>query len=252
MEASTPRSTNVNWKGSLLTGRIILTYHSSLYLTSSYRFTLNLTGFGQTFPNGSKTTYAPYLWNKNNFSQGLPVFLDSGSNVNYLSNDVISVIGEDYPGAKQVINEIGLPEWIVPCEAPEGTFDFSFGSTTVKIPYRDMMVGDYSPNKNQTTNECLLGFGLGPQDQGLIPHILGNNFMRGAYLVFDSENSEIWLDEADNCGLDIIPIGKGNVSVPRVPGCKCKAASSATASYAVPAPTLPPLHPHQPRGIAAG
>jgi len=118
-----------------------------------------------------------------------------------------------YPAAEQYIHPNGFPAYKIPCNAPPGMFHYYFGNTTIKVPFADSLY------KDDSIGICTFGFTLGPQDEGLIPYILGNAFLRGAYLVFDRDNDEIWMGETADCGSNIVPVGKGKDAVPVIPGC---------------------------------
>jgi hypothetical protein len=66
-----------------------------------------------------------------------------------------------------------------------GTFDYTFGNYTIKVSFQDSLY------KDDVDGTCTFGFTLGPQGEGLVPHILADAFMRGAYMVFDMDNDEI-------------------------------------------------------------
>jgi len=40
-------------------------------------------------------------------------------------------------------------------------------------------------------------------------------------VVHDLENQEIWLDQADECGSNVVPLGTGVDLVPQIGGCQC-------------------------------
>jgi hypothetical protein len=109
-------------------------------------------------------------------------------------------------------HSLGWPAFKVPCNTPPGAFDYYFGNTTIKVPLSEWLYKD-------EVGICTFGFTLGPQDDGLIPYILGDSFLRGAYLVFDRENDEVWMGETADCGSNVVPVGKGKDAVPIVPGC---------------------------------
>jgi hypothetical protein len=54
--------------------------------------------------------------------------------------------------------------------------------------------------------------------------------MRGAYMVFDLDNDEIWIGETADCGSNIVPIGQGQNAVPIVSGCEVRIVSTPTSS----------------------
>ncbi|KAH5074748.1 hypothetical protein HBI65_047070 [Parastagonospora nodorum] len=137
-----------------------------------------------------------------------------------------------YPDAVPYKHRLGFTAYKVPCDAPLGTFNYTFGSCTIKVSFLASLW------KDPTNGQCTFGFTLGPQDEGTTPYILANSFMRDAYMVFDRDNDEIWIGESPNCGSEIVPFGKGKDAAPRVPGCEAKSEPGPTKSgYA----NLPPL-----------
>ncbi|KAA8575189.1 hypothetical protein EYC84_004386 [Monilinia fructicola] len=61
--------------------------------------------------------------------------------------------------------------------------------------------------------------------------ILGDTFMRGAYVVFDQDNANVHIAQAASCGSNIVPITSGTDGVPSVTGaCPSPAYSYSTAS----------------------
>jgi hypothetical protein len=61
--------------------------------------------------------------------------------------------------------------------------------------------------------------------------------MRGAYMVFDMDNDEIWIGGSVDCGSNIVPIGKSKDAVPMVPGCEAEVAPEPTTTGYGPPPT---------------
>lgn len=168
--------------------------------------------FGQTFSNASRTAYPHAIWNKDNSSDGLPVFLDCGTEYSLLPSDLVEAIAADFPGIQVELDENGTPNYIIPCQASKGTFDFSFGATTIKISYQDMLV-------QEEDGRCQLGFGFPPVGTQYVPYILGSSFMLGAYVTIDAQNDAIWLGESANCGPNVVAMAEVNGTIPQIPGC---------------------------------
>jgi len=136
-----------------------------------------------------------------------------GTPTNLLPNALYFTIAQLYPDAEPYEHRLGFPAYKVPCDAPHGTFDYTFGNVTIKVSFQESLW------KDPKTGICTFGFSLGPQDTGKIPFILAAAFMRGAYMAFDLDNDEIWMGETADCGSNIVPVGKGKDAVPVVPGC---------------------------------
>lgn len=172
----------------------------------------DLTGVGMTLSNGSHTHFDPSDSLGANRTK-LPVLFDTGTPTNLLPNSLYFAIGALYPDAEMYMHPHGWPAYKVPCTAPHGTFDYYFGNTTIKVSFAESLY------RYEDSGICTFGFTLGPQDEGKVPYILGDAFLRGAYVVFDRENDEVWMGETADCGSDIVPVGKGRDAVPVVRGC---------------------------------
>jgi hypothetical protein len=195
-----------------------------------YRLYGILTDVGITLPNETSIVYDRKIWSKNETS-GLSVLFDSGTPVNLRPNALIIAISKNYPGAEYFNDGSDGPQFKVPCEPPQGTFDYSFDNTTVHVPFRDALVISGS-------GVCTFGFRLNPDNPKIVPNILGRSFMRSAYLVFDHDNNERWVAESANCGEHIVAIEKGKFGVPMISGCADGAKPTTSVGYAhPPAPT---------------
>jgi hypothetical protein len=196
-------------------------------------FRADLTAIGITLPNKTSITFAPATWKSVN-ATSLPIVLDTGTTRNLISNDLYFAIGGLYPGAKQYMNPYGQPAFRVPCDAPSGSFDYTFGNHTVKISLSNSLY------KDPESGTCSIGFQLGPEEaeDGSVPHILGDAFLRGAYTVFDMDNDEIWIGEKAECGSNIVPIGKGKDAVPIIAGCDGDGGAKPTTTRYASSPTV--------------
>jgi hypothetical protein len=94
-----------------------------------------------------------------------------GTPTNLLTNDLYFYNGEAYPGAIPYTRPLGYPAYKVPCDAPLGSFDYTFGNYTIKISFRDSLYMD------KIERTCTFGFSLGPQGEGKVPFILTDAFM---------------------------------------------------------------------------
>jgi hypothetical protein len=191
-----------------------------------YRDSTFLTGLGMTFPNKTTITFEPSEW-RGNHTRGLPITLDAGTPTNLLPEYLYYAIGAVYPDVVPYRHENGWPAFRVPCDAPLGTFDYTFGDSTVKVSFKDSLYKWHD-------GSCTFGFTLPPPPEWHVPPILAQPFMRGTYIVFDHDNEEKWFGESADCGSNILPIGKGKDAVPIVPGCDCEASSTTKSAYSHP------------------
>jgi len=171
---------------------------------------VHLNGISQTSHEGTVRNY--------NVGDGFPVLLDSGCSLTYLPPAIVKAIAKDYPGSK--FNRVSNV-YNVPCNPPAGSIDFTFGDKkTIKVPYADLIWRYGTPN--------LCGLGLSVTTDNFF--ILGDSFLRASYAVFDLENRQVWLDQADDCGTNLVTIGKGGNAVPEIVGCRCSSISSVNIS----------------------
>lgn len=137
-----------------------------------------------TLPNATTIDFPPPLWRPNTSS--IPILFDTGTPTNLLPNELYFAIGKVCPDAIPYTHPRGFLAFKVPCDAPAGTFDYMFGNYTIKISFADSL-------HKENAGICSFGFSLRPRDEWEVPYVLGATFMRGAYLVFDLDNDEIWM-----------------------------------------------------------
>jgi hypothetical protein len=149
-------------------------------------------------------------------NMALAVVLDSGTSFTYLPNDMAASI---YDAVGAVYSETeGIA--LVPCSlANENTnLTFYFNSPArIDVAMSELVldstgeVGSVSSGEEQA---CL--FGIAPSLGKDTPSLLGDTFLRSAYVVFDMENNEISIAQSnfDAEGSDISEIGTGDNAVP--------------------------------------
>lgn len=131
----------------------------------------------------------------------IPAVLDSGTTLSYLPQDL----------AEQTWKEAGAQYWdkvqlaIVPCNRKhsKGHFSFQFGgpggpriNVGMDELVLDLVNGNppkYQSGPNQGQDICSFGF----QNASSSPYLLGDTFLRSAYVVYDLVNNEIGLAETD-------------------------------------------------------
>lgn len=83
---------------------------------------------------------------------------------------------------------------------------------------------------NPTGDSSLCSVGLRVAGKGS-QQILGDSFLRAAYVVFDWDNEEVHIAQGADCGSEIVAIGSGSDAVPSVTGaCETTPASRTSAS----------------------
>ncbi|KAM6517934.1 hypothetical protein FSOLCH5_006704 [Fusarium solani] len=173
------------------------------------RFTVNLSSVGADAGNGTQRQYS--LKDTN-------VHLDSGHTFSKLQTDLAEQIFQDL-GA-ELDKDLGF--YLVDCKVRdhEGGITFGFGGKIITVPFREFVY----------TAQGLCAVGLEPIKEGE-QQVLGDSFLRAAYVVFDWDNEEIHIAQAANCSSEIVPIGRGSGAVPAVVGaCSSNATTSTTGS----------------------
>lgn len=144
----------------------------------------------------------------------LPALLDTGSTLTYLPVALVEEIYEMY----DVSYDSDFGGGFVPCELmnDQSQLIFTFTSPSIAVDLNEMVV-DMGPYQfRDGTKACV--FGIAPVD-GHMP-ILGDTFLRSAYVVYDLENHEISLAQTNfNSTRDeILEIGTGSDAVPNRTG----------------------------------
>ncbi|OBT89848.1 hypothetical protein VE02_00789 [Pseudogymnoascus sp. 03VT05] len=124
--------------------------------------------------------------------QAQAVLLDSGSSLIYLpnamTNAIYEAIGAQYDSTQSAA--------FVPCSmrSINETLDFKFTSPTISVPL-DELILDIPKTNNKTAvfpgGEPACLFGIAPS--GVTVPVLGDTFLRSAYVVYDLGNNEISL-----------------------------------------------------------
>ncbi|KAK4690632.1 hypothetical protein P7C71_g6202, partial [Lecanoromycetidae sp. Uapishka_2] len=168
-----------------------------------------------------------------NLTTDLPtaVILDSGSSLAYLPNDLTSAL---YTALNvQYSQQEGAGICACSLANEDITVDFSFTTATISIPITELVInpnadtsedrenpnnsGNADGNENgngqeSSSQECI--FGIAPADGSTA--VLGDTFLRSAYVVYDLANNEISLAQTNFNATDshIAEIGTGTASVP--------------------------------------
>ncbi|KAM5342114.1 hypothetical protein ACJ41O_015145 [Fusarium nematophilum] len=157
------------------------------------------------------------------FSQtnGQAVLLDSGYTVSALPATIFNALVKAFPTARPLGGSAVYYE--VDCSVADldGTVDFKFGETVVKVPYADFIW------QQPQNNLCLLG---AFQDDEF--PVLGDTFLRAAYVVYDWDNREAWIANNEDCGSNLVAIGSGPNAVPDLVGECANADATSTTSEA--------------------
>lgn len=118
-------------------------------------------------------------------SKPYSAILDCGHTNNYLPSDIATIIWRSL-GAVQ--SQDGNP--VVECSFTDSelTVDFEFGSTNIRVPLSQLVYTNHGRIPSLPKGTC--DFGIWAQEDGK-PVILGDPFLRNAYVVYDLDNNEI-------------------------------------------------------------
>ena len=112
---------------------------------------------------------------------------------------------------------------LVPCNISEyqGSVDYSFGGeggTTISVSFAELALPIQDSNGNELTFEdgsAACSFGLDQISQDSEPVLLGDTFLRSAYVVYDLDNAEIGIAQTkfNSTSSNIQEIGSGSGNV---------------------------------------
>ncbi|KAI0841573.1 acid protease [Hypoxylon sp. FL0890] len=145
-------------------------------------------------------------------NQALAVLLDSGSSLTYLPDDMVETIYEavdaEYDSSESAA--------YVPCSLADeaDTLDFVFSGPKISVEMNELVLDLVTANGQRPTfsngvTACL--FGIAPAGSGT--NVLGDTFLRSAYVVYDLDNNEISLAQTKfnttESNIQEIPSGTG-------------------------------------------
>jgi hypothetical protein len=143
------------------------------------------------------------------------VLLDSGSSLTYLPNAMTQAI-YNAVGA-QYDSDDGAA--FVPCSlaSSKEVLSYTFTSTTISVTMRELVIEIFTTSGKQLTfsdgtTACL--FGIAPAGSGTC--VLGDTFLRSAYVVYDMANNQISLAQTNfnATNSNVLEITTGSKSVP--------------------------------------
>lgn len=123
---------------------------------------------------------------------GIPVLLDSGTTYTYIPSslyqNLASEIGVQYVSGTSVV-ACSLRDY-------NGTVDFNFSGFQINVPFSELVVDAFDIYGDSITfddGEQLCFFGIFPETSSDGSYVLGDTFLRSAYVVYDLDNAEISL-----------------------------------------------------------
>ncbi|KAI3336744.1 eukaryotic aspartyl protease [Xylariaceae sp. AK1471] len=128
--------------------------------------------------------------------QALAVLLDSGSSLTYLPNDIVEAI---YKQVGAQYDSSGGAAY-VPCTLASNTstLDFTFSSPKISVEMNELVLDLVSSSGRRPTfsnGEPACLFGISPAGEGT--NVLGDTFLRSAYVVYDIDNNQISLAQTN-------------------------------------------------------
>ncbi|POS79558.1 candidapepsin-3 precursor [Diaporthe helianthi] len=148
--------------------------------------------------------------------EALAVLLDSGSSLTYLPNDMVETL-YDRVSAQYDSNE-GAAYIACSMAGSNATLEFAFSSPVViSVEMNELVLelvtaSGKRPRFSDGTEACL--FGIAPA--GSSSMVLGDTFLRSAYVVYDLENNEISIAQTNFNATtsNVLEIGTGPAAVP--------------------------------------
>ncbi|KAI0887210.1 acid protease [Annulohypoxylon maeteangense] len=145
-------------------------------------------------------------------NQALAVLLDSGSSLTYLPDEMV----EDIYEAVNAQYDSSAGAAYVPCSLAnqKATVDFVFSTPKISVEMNELVLDLITANGQRPTfsngvTACL--FGISPAGSGT--NVLGDTFLRSAYIVYDLDNNEISLASTNfnttESNIQEIPSGTG-------------------------------------------
>ncbi|KAL6708269.1 hypothetical protein ACN47E_003193 [Coniothyrium glycines] len=122
------------------------------------------------------------------FIIALTVLLDSGSSLMYLPDDVVRSLYRTFDAQYDATQGAAF----VDCDMAnqEGTLDFVFSGVNIQVPLNELVI---VATVSRGRPVCILG--IGPAGNSV--SVLGDTFLRSAYVVYDLANNEISLAQTN-------------------------------------------------------
>jgi len=144
-------------------------------------------------------------------NETVPVLLDSGSSLMYLPDDLVTSLYTQFNAQYDSSQGAAFVDCSLANDAT--TLDFTFSTPTISVPMNELViVAGYQ--RGQPV--CILG--IGPAGQST--YVLGDTFLRSAYVVYDLSNNEISLAQTNFNATksNVMEIQSGTAGVPDATG----------------------------------
>jgi hypothetical protein len=166
-------------------------------------FVIALTGMAQIGQSGQNSSLFT--------GQNVPVLLDSGTSLMYLPNNVATAIYQSFN--TQYSSSLGSAQVDCSVGNQQGSLDFDFSGVRISVPYNELVIVAAISRGRPL---CILG--VAPAMSSIA--ILGDTFLRSAYVVYDLDNNEISLAQTNfnATSSNVQEIKKGTDGVPNASG----------------------------------
>ncbi|OCK77956.1 acid protease [Lepidopterella palustris CBS 459.81] len=144
-------------------------------------------------------------------NETVPVLLDSGSSLIYLPDTLVTTLYSQFNAQYDSSQGAAFVDCNLANDAT--TLDFTFSSPTISVPMNELViVAGYQ--RGQPV--CILG--IGPAGDSTC--VLGDTFLRSAYVVYDLQNNEISLAQTNfnATKTNVMVIQSGSAGVPDATG----------------------------------
>lgn len=119
--------------------------------------------------------------------QQISGILDAGTSLTYLPDSIVSEIANQVGAYQDFLSGMYMSE----SDTPSGSVTYSFGGLEVTVPTSELFIELNGPG-----NGWYLTILSNDQSQGF--NLLGDSFLRSAYVVYDLSNNQIAIAQADN------------------------------------------------------
>jgi hypothetical protein len=171
------------------------------------------------------------------------VILDTGTTLSYLPSSVVENLATQLGAILDQSLSAGTSMYVscaILTANPNGTLIFQFGSSSgpvISVPLSEIVM-DIIPDDYQSefrsatgwTRTCFVGISTSADTQSV--SLLGDTFLRSAYVVYDLTNNQVGIAQTNFEASDsnIIEIQKGDTQIPDATGVASQAAVTQTAS----------------------
>lgn len=173
----------------------------SIFTGNFTQFEVMVSALSLRFTNGTKTDLSsPAL------TASLPAILDSGTTLTYLPNNLALQVFRAVGAETYGVSGLAFVDCELPNLQPELTMNFTFGSATISVPVRDLVLDLLGASASAIPGlpferSCYFTIqsNAGFQASRRAPNyaLIGSNFLRSAYVVYDMDNLQIGIAQAN-------------------------------------------------------